>query len=178
MPFIVSTETIDVIAHGTEFNVCAYPDDDRIEAMLVYGSIEIQRLDAEARGRKGVYLRTNERVIYDRLNNEMTSHMVEDDRYYAWKNGKLVLENEPMDEVVKKLSRWFNVDIEIKDPILNDLTYTATFVDEKLSQVMELLAIATPLNYSITNREKSDDETYSKRKVVLTSNTKQYVRSK
>lgn len=175
-PFIVSTETMDVIAHGTEFNVCAYPDDDRIEAMLVYGSIEIQRSVSGSKGREVASLKPSERIVYDKLSDEITSHLVDDDRYYSWKYGKLVFENEPMDEVVKKLSRWFNVDITIEDPELNELTYTATFIDETLTQVMELLALATPIKYSITAREKSADDTFSKRRVVMTAKTKSIIK--
>jgi len=72
-----------------------------------------------------------------------------------------------MDEVVKKLSRWFNVDIQLKDSKLVDLTYTATFINETLPQVMELLSLVTPINYSISNREEMSEGTFTKRKVIL-----------
>jgi transmembrane sensor len=176
IPFVVRTGMMDVIARGTEFNVCAYPDDDKIETTLVEGMIEFEEAINRTKGQKVVSLRPSERLIYNRKDNEWISHMVEDDRYYAWKNGKLVFENETMEEVVKKLSRWFNVDIEIKDPALNDLTYTATFIDETLPQVMELLAIATPIKYSISNRVKSDDDTFSKRKVVMSARTRRSIK--
>ena len=58
-------------------------------------------------------------------NNEISTRTIDDDRYFSWKDGKLVFNKEPMGEVVKKLSRWFNVDIQIKDPELLELTYTA-----------------------------------------------------
>jgi ferric-dicitrate binding protein FerR (iron transport regulator) len=169
VPFVVSAGPINIIARGTEFNVCAYPDDDKTEATLVEGEIEIDKPGDRSPGPKSITLKPSERIIYDSSCRTMTSQMTVDDRYYAWKSGRLVFKNEPMEEVVKKLSRWFNVDIEIRDSGLNDLTYTATFVDETLPQVMDLLAIATPIDYSIRNSEKSDDETYSKRKVILTS---------
>ena len=73
-----------------------------------------------------------------------------------------------MGEVVKKLSRWFNVDIQIKDPELLDLTYTATFVHETLPQVMELMALVSPVSYSISDREEISDGTFARRKIVLT----------
>lgn len=168
-PFVVDAGPLNIIARGTEFNVCSYPDDDRAEATLVEGKIEIESTGDKFPGSVNFTLEPSERIVYDRKSRTMASQMTVDDRYYAWKNGKLVFKNEPMGEVVKKLSRWFNVDIEIHDPILNDLTYTATFVDETLVQVMELLSIATPIDYSITNRERSDDDTYSKRRVVLTA---------
>ena len=89
---------------------------------------------------------------------------IADDRYFSWKDGKLVFKKEPMGEVVKKLSRWFNVDIQIKDPELLELTYTATFVHETLPQVMELLTLVSPVSYSISNRKEISDGTIYKKK--------------
>jgi ferric-dicitrate binding protein FerR (iron transport regulator) len=79
---------------------------------------------------------------------------------------------EPITEVVKKLSRWFNVDIQIKDPELLKLTYTATFVNETLPQVMELLTLMSPISYSISDRKEISSGTFSKRKIILSYRNK------
>jgi ferric-dicitrate binding protein FerR (iron transport regulator) len=71
--------------------------------------------------------------------------------------------------VIKKLNRWFNVDIEITDQKLKDLTLTATFMNETLPQVMDLISQVSPISYTITKREISADGTYTKRKVKLYS---------
>jgi ferric-dicitrate binding protein FerR (iron transport regulator) len=53
--------------------------------------------------------------IFQKSNNGISIQTIDDDRYFSWKDGKLVFNKEPIAEVVKKLSRWFNVDIQIKD---------------------------------------------------------------
>ena len=73
-----------------------------------------------------------------------------------------------MINVAKKLSRWFNADIVIKDPELAELTLTATFVHETLPEVMELLSLLTPISYSISKRVGNSDGTFTKREVILT----------
>ena len=45
--FIVSAEGMDIIVHGTKFNVYAYPDNDLKEVSLVEGSISLRYGDAE-----------------------------------------------------------------------------------------------------------------------------------
>ena len=45
IPFIVKAGEIQVVAHGTTFNIMAYPDEDRIETSLINGSVELQRLN-------------------------------------------------------------------------------------------------------------------------------------
>ncbi|HZH71570.1 MAG TPA: DUF4974 domain-containing protein, partial [Mariniphaga sp.] len=69
--------------------------------------------------------------------------------------------------VVRRLNRWFNVDIQLEGPELKDWTYTATFEDETLEQVLELLKISAPVNYSIKRREMKTDKTFSKMEIVI-----------
>ncbi len=165
IPFVVRAGEIRVVAHGTTFNILAYSDEDRIETSLINGVVEIQKSDA---GSNTVYkLRPSELAIYQKSDKQIITHPIEDERYYSWKDGKLIFKKEPMSEVVKKLSRWFNVEIQIKDPELLELTYTATFVHETLPQIMELMTLVTPVNYTISNRKEIDEGVFTKREIIL-----------
>jgi ferric-dicitrate binding protein FerR (iron transport regulator) len=172
IPFIVKTGEIQVIARGTTFNILSYPGEDRIETSLINGSVELQRLEPDRKVIQLLKMKPNDLAIYNISNKEIFTQYIEDERYYSWKDGKLVFKKEPLSEVVKKLSRWFNVDIKITDPELLDLTYTATFIHETLPQVLELLARITPINYSISNQEEIGERTFTKRKVILSYRTK------
>ncbi len=145
IPFIVKAGEIEIKALGTTFNVMAYPDEDRIETSLINGSVELQRTDPDGKVISLLKMKPTDLAIFQKSNNEISTHTINDDRYFSWKDGKLVFNKEPIGEVVKKLSRWFNVDIQIKDPELLELTYTATFVNETLPQVMELLTMVSPV---------------------------------
>jgi len=72
-----------------------------------------------------------------------------------------------MEEVAKRLGRWYNVDIEIQDPELLDYSFRATFIDEPLEEVLKLLALTAPISYEEKLRETSDQNIYIKRKVIL-----------
>lgn len=75
---------------------------------------------------------------------------------------------EDAEEVVRKLNRWFNVNIVLQSPQLNKYVYTATYREETLNQILELLTISAPIRYCISDRERQSDNSYSKRKIVLT----------
>ncbi|NLI24012.1 MAG: FecR family protein [Bacteroidales bacterium] len=167
VPFVVSAGDIQIMATGTEFNVMAYPEEDKIETSLIKGVVVLQRSDPGKRKVTLVEMKPADMVIYHKSDKKITQRIIDDDRYFAWKDGKLVFHNEPLGEVAKKLSRWFNVEIEIADPKLLELTYTATFVDENLQQVMELMSLISPVNYTISNRQEKSQGIFSKRKVVL-----------
>jgi len=166
-PFIVTAGIIDIKALGTTFNIMAYPEEDKIETSLIEGCVELQR---EGPCRKPIpilKMKPTYLAIFQKSNNEIYTRTIGDDRYFSWKDGKLVFNEEPISEVAKKLSRWFNVDIQIRDPKLLDLTYTATFVDETLPQVMELMAMISPVSYTISDRKEISPGTFAKRKVVI-----------
>jgi transmembrane sensor len=167
IPFIVKAGDVQVKATGTTFNVMAYPDDEKVETSLIEGQVELQRSDTRGNVVLLAKMKPKDFIVYQRNNSKITISTVDDDRYISWKSGKLVFNKEPMGEVVKKLSRWFNVDIQITDPKLLELTYTATFVNESLPQVMELIAMASPVSYSISNRKEISPGVFSKREVVL-----------
>jgi len=167
IPFVVTAEDIQIKALGTEFNVLAYPNDDKIEISLINGAVVLLQAEKDEKEIPLLKMKPKDLAIYQKSTNEITTKIINDDRNFSWKEGKLIFNKEPIDEVVKKLSRWFNVDIQIQDPELYDLTYTATFINETLPQVLELLSMVTPIDYSISNRQELSEGTFTKRKVVL-----------
>jgi transmembrane sensor len=168
IPFIVKAGDIQIKATGTTFNIMAYPDEARVETSLIDGKVELELIDRSGKLTALMSMKPYDLAIFNKNEYGITTRTIIDDRYFSWKEGKLVFNEEPMGEVARKLGRWFNVDIQIEDPELLDLTYTATFVQETLPQVLELMAIASPVKYSISKREKMDNGTFSKRKIFLT----------
>jgi transmembrane sensor len=168
IPFIVRAGEIEIKATGTTFNIMAFPEDGKIETSLISGQVELQVTKPGGKSIPALKMKPAELAIYQTVDGEIKVRTIPDDRYFIWKDGKLVFNKEPMGEVVKKLSRWFNVEIQIKDPELFDLTYTATFEDETFPQVMELISMVSPVSYSISNRQR-DITTggFTKRKCIL-----------
>jgi transmembrane sensor len=168
VPFIVKTGDLEVVALGTKFNILAYPDEDKIETSLINGCVKLQKSESDGKITSLLKMKPTDLAIYQKTDNEIITRSISDDRYFSWKDGKLVFNKEPMGEVVRKLRRWFNVDIQIKDRELLELTFTGTFKNETLPQVMELFAMVSPINYTISKRSESIDGTFSKRQVFLT----------
>lgn len=167
IPFIVKAGEISVLARGTTFDISAYPDEDRIETSLIEGNVELKKYRPDGSTMNLLSMKPNDMVVYKKATEEIGTRTVKDDRYFSWKGGKLVFNKEPMSEVIKKLSRWYNVEIRIEDSELYNLTYTATFMNETLPQVLELIAMVTPVRYTISNRKEISPGVFSKRTVVL-----------
>ncbi|MGD9930342.1 MAG: FecR family protein [Mangrovibacterium sp.] len=165
-PFIVKAGNMNIKAVGTTFNVLAYPDDDAIETTLVTGMVILQRVKEDGKIENIGTMKPGLHVNYNLRNGKISSAEGNIEKYTSWTEGKLIFEDTPILQVTERLGRMFNVDFEVKDEI-DDYIYTVTFTDEHLSQILDLMTIATPITYKILPRKKMSDGTFSKQKIIL-----------
>lgn len=72
----------------------------------------------------------------------VTRHGVDVASYLAWREGRLVFRNTPLQEVLYRLSIWYDRDIVLGDPALAGRPFTATFEHETPEQVLRVLSVA------------------------------------
>jgi ferric-dicitrate binding protein FerR (iron transport regulator) len=165
-PFIVKTNKLNVKALGTAFNVLAYPDDDAVETTLVNGKVVLESVEKEGIVKTIGSMTPGQHVNYNVKTGTVLSSKGNIEKFIAWKEGKLILDETTILEAAEKLSRMYNVSIEVDDAI-KDYTYTVTFEDEPLFQILELMTVATPVRYKALPRKKLQDDTFSKQKIVF-----------
>ena len=166
-PFIVNTSGLDVKVYGTSFNVSAYDEYDSMEVALVEGKVSLVQGD---KGNRKEYMVLNPNDVVECNISEKRLSRISDSKmskYTAWKDGQMVFYGDPIEKVVSRLEKWYNVDIEIKDKDLQDYRFTATFNDETLEQVLKLLSLSSPMEYKIVPSEKLKDDGFSSRRVIL-----------
>ncbi len=165
-PFIVKTGKLNIKALGTEFNVLAYPDNDIVETTLVKGNVVLEQNEVNGNAKTIGAMEPGQRVAYNLKSGKITSSKGNIDKYIAWKDGKLVFDNEPITGVAEKLGRMFNVDIEVADDI-KDYTFTVTLVNDPLFLVLDLMTEVTDVTYKLFPRNKLPDGTLSKQKIRI-----------
>lgn len=164
VPFIVGTNRLDVKATGTAFNVSAYPDDDAVETTLVEGKVILYERKSNSEIKT---LTPGECLKFDAQKNSYSLETENTLKYTSWKDGLLVFKNDNVEDIAKKLARWYNIDVEITNQKIKEYPFTATFSDETLPQVLELLSLATPVSYQLTLSKKLPDGSFSKQKVLI-----------
>lgn len=164
--FRVITRNLETEVLGTSFNMMAYEDQSYQEITLKTGRLKV--LD---KNRKELStLLPNQQFVFDTIQRRFFTRQVNANNYTSWTEGKLVAQDEPFEDVAKKLSRWYDVEITIEDPELKDFRYYAKFEDEPLSEVLKLLAITAPIEYEEIPRIKRKDGSFTKRKIKLRLN--------
>ncbi len=158
-PFIVKVDPIySVEVLGTTFDVSAYRDDEMIGTTLVEGSV---KLNINQKNGKTVsqLLKPNERAEFSKSTCKLNIASVNADYDTAWINGEIIFRNHSMRQVIKTLSRHYNVKFEVKDNDVLNSVITARFKDEQLPQVMEYLKLASGIKYKIGKPVMNDDNT-------------------
>jgi len=67
----------------------------------------------------------------------------------AWKNNKLILNNDRFGDIIKILERWYDVDITLQNQALADVRFSAKFDKESIVDVLNALKIVEPFHYEI-----------------------------
>ncbi|WP_163707249.1 FecR family protein [Mangrovibacterium lignilyticum] len=162
-PFDVVTGAITVQVLGTSFSVLAYPDQDREKVVLKTGSVRVLDDNNQA----VASLLPDQQFVLEKTERKYFTERVNAAALVSWIDGKLVIQNERFEDLAVRLSRWYHVEIEIKDQKLKDYKYYGTFENESLDDVLRLIALTAPIKYKEVDRKKLADGTFSNRKIVL-----------
>ena len=163
-PFKVNTSDVTLTVLGTRFNVSSYEYDKNVEVVLEEGELVFN----DKKMTKSFKMAPNDLVIYNKALMNLTTEVVQPQKYLSWTSGKLVFRNDPLDVVASRLARWYNIDVVIKGSVKEDHRLRATFVDEDLAEVLDLLKRSLPVDCKIENGFLNADGIYSKKKVIIT----------
>ncbi|MBS2099381.1 FecR family protein [Carboxylicivirga linearis] len=163
-PFTVHSTQSEITVLGTSFNVRAY-EDEATEIVLVNGKISCIPFNSA----KEIILKPNEKLVIKK--DKITRLSINAASYTSWKEGILIFRGESMKESLNKLSRWYNIDIEVTDDEIWTYSFTGTFINDSLDEVLKLLKLTSPMNYKIIPRTQKTDGSWTKQKVLLSSST-------
>ncbi len=176
MPFSVITSEIKVNVIGTAFNIKSYTDDNTIETTLERGIVNIQRLnDHTIEGQEQIVLKPNQKYIFLKSRTKVTleqsekterdfkrnnvdpvqslksgiEQVNETEIFTGWRDNKLSFKNERLDELKKRMERWYNIKIGIQDPELRSKRLSGTFVSETLNEALKALRVASDIKYTM-----------------------------
>ncbi len=162
-PFTVTTpQGVRVTAHGTRFNVESYADDEVVRTTLVRGAVDVQTAEG-----KRLTLRAGQQSIWQRGEETLKKRVADTVAVKAWTEGRLVFRDATLAEVVRRLSRLYQVDIRLHDAERADYTIRATFRDERIDTLLDYLCRAASLRWSDTPSVQRPDGSYTRRQIDL-----------
>lgn len=141
--FIVQVGELEVKVMGTVFNVCAYSNNQDIAVVLLEGKVGVQAPSSSTA------LNPGERMSYNKSTRQVTVEKVYPDDYVSWTKGNLYFQNESLENIMKTLSRVYDVTIRIDSPQIAKEHFTGTIPGGGIQNALNIIMLTSPFRYEV-----------------------------
>ena len=147
-PFYVKTRDFNIKVLGTIFNVCSYSDDTSSSTVLKQGKIELSYNGNLILPNKKITILPGTRAVFDPDKNKFTSSQVNPLDYMSWHNGYLVFNKEKLGNILKRLTRYYNVEILLQNIGLQNEIFSGNLdLKNSADEVLNTIAQTTPFKF-------------------------------
>lgn len=116
-PFIVNTNGMQVEVLGTTFNISAYPDEE-YQTTLVNGSVKVCAGKGES-----LILKPSQQATIVSGSNSIQVRTVDTSFYTSWVKGKINFKDQRLEDIMKTLSRWYDMNVVYENERLKDIRF-------------------------------------------------------
>ncbi|SMD10140.1 FecR family protein [Pedobacter nyackensis] len=144
-PFVVESNGQQVQVLGTHFNVNAYTDEPSTNTTLLEGSIKVIAAGS------AVVVKPGQQASFS--DNRINIEAVNVNAVVDWKNGKFRFKNEPLSSILRKISRWYDVQIEYQTDPDNMPTFSGSVSRfDNVSAVLKMLEETSDVKFLIEGK--------------------------
>lgn len=145
-PFVVESKGQQVEVLGTHFNIKAYGDEPAMATTLLEGSVMVSQAS------KKVILKPGQQAL--NKDNVFAVAAVDIDEAVAWKNGLFMFKGEKISDIMKKVQRWYDVDIVYSDGDIGALKFSGTISRyDHVSKLLDILETTGQVHFKIEGRK-------------------------
>ncbi|WP_197062639.1 FecR family protein [Muricauda sp. MAR_2010_75] len=153
-PFVVNAHDLNVEVLGTRFNLSDYGENSDTEVVLVDGLVSLEPLNNFDENSK-VLLEPGYMGSFNRSNKNISKSKVNTSLYTSWVEGRIVIRNEPFENILIKLQRYYNVTIINNNESLAKERFNATIETEKetIEQVLNYFKQVYRIDYEVVENK-------------------------
>jgi len=145
-PFKVYSGQQQLEVLGTHFNVNAYDDEEEIKTTLLEGAVKVSSGNISRILKPGQQSRLSGRT------GEMNVVKVDLEEAISWKNGYFIFDNEDIHSVMRKISRWYGVEVVYANEHISENFGGTVSKFENVSQVLKILEATGTIHFKIEGR--------------------------
>lgn len=149
-PFYVNTEEMSVRVVGTHFNITSYSG-SLTSAVLLEGSVAVQKLDGETLSGAEQLIVPGQKATL--VTNGIEVRKVDVNDYVGWMQDILIFDDEPFTEIIKKIERKYNVEINNQFESLSSVRFHGKFKEETVIDLLETFKESAGFHYRISNNK-------------------------
>ena len=138
---------MEVKVLGTSFNVSCYTADKTISTTLIEGSVSVK-----TENKKTVTITPSEQFTYNRDDAKTDIRIVNTELFTSWINGEYIFKDTALEEIVKKLQRWYDFSVNYEDESLKNNRYSL-IVDRNtdIDHLLEVISYTSDIKLERTN---------------------------
>lgn len=145
-PFSVALNGMKVEVLGTHFNVMAYNDENTIETTLLEGSVKLTRDGSST------MLIPNQKGVLNNGASNFQVHAVNAENVIAWKNGFFKFDDENIETIMRRVARWYDVDVSYKGNLKRQNFGGKVPRFEDISKLLTTLELTGTVHFKIDGR--------------------------
>lgn len=140
-PFIVQTDGMKVVVHGTKFNIESFPDSENTFVSLIEGSVSLETKTDKR------FLIPGETATFNKKSHSLHVEKGDVEFSRSWADNQMVFNKKSLGYVCRFLSKWYNVDIHLAPELTDKYMYTFTLRNEALEEILRLMSRVNPIEY-------------------------------
>lgn len=148
IPFLVTTSDQEVEVLGTQFNINAYEDEPRTTTTLLEGSVKVSQRSTN----KSRTLIPGQQAVLSPV--QLSILQVDTDEATAWKEGIFRFDDESLESIMRKISRWYDVDVEYENKALRGLTFNGIITHfSNVSKVLDMMERTNQVRFRLIGKK-------------------------
>ncbi|WP_186757443.1 FecR family protein [Echinicola salinicaeni] len=148
-PFSVVSDRLTTVALGTSFNIRAFEGDNSVEVTLATGKVKV----SDAITSKSLTLLPGEAARMKAGGKELEKYSADVSMSTQWVRGVLVFKNTSFKKIIKRLERWYGVEIHFKGKVADEKCSGEFMEGESLANVLSVLSYSVEFEYEIKGNQ-------------------------
>ena len=141
--FIVQVGDLEVKVLGTSFNVSAYEDAKDVTVVLLEGKVGVYAQ------KMSHIMKPGDKIEYNKATHKITATQVHPSDYIEWTKGNIYFEKESLENIMKTLSRIYDVEIRFDSNKLPNEYFTGTIPVGGIQNALNILMLTSPFYYEM-----------------------------
>lgn len=141
--FIVQVGDLEVKVLGTSFNVSAYEDAKDVTVVLLEGKVGVYAQ------KMSHIMKPGDKIEYNKATHKITATQVHPSDYIEWTKGNIYFEKESLENIMKTLSRIYDVEIRFDSNKLPNEYFTGTIPGGGIQNALNILMLTSPFYYEM-----------------------------
>ncbi|MBA0884971.1 FecR family protein [Flavobacterium undicola] len=137
--FKVLNKDQEVEVLGTEFNIKAYKDEDKIYTTLVEGKVTVSGFNSKK------YMVPNQQSIINLKNGNITINPIDAYNEILWTKGIFSFKGKTLKEIMNVMSRWYDVQVVFQNSEIEKVKFNGVL--SKNDNIKEILTIIKKTNF-------------------------------